>query len=140
VRVILDTNALVSGIFFGGVPGRIIDAWTLDRVSLVLTPEILEEYARVGREMASRHPDGREYFATILDVLAVNSPILNALPLPAPVCTDPDDDKFLAAAMASGVRLIVSGDKHLLTITGWQGVEVMTPREFVREHLPGADR
>ena len=139
MRLILDTNALVSGIFFGGVPGQIVDAWTLERVSLVLTPEILEEYGRVGCEMASRYPDGRQFFATILDVLAVNSPVLNAPPLPAPVCADPDDDKFLAAAMASGVRLIVSGDKHLHRIAGWQGVEVMTPREFVREYLPRAD-
>jgi len=139
VRVVLDTNALVSGIFFGGVPGKIVDAWTDDRVSLVLTPEILEEYSRVGSEMASRYPDGRQFFSAILDVLAVNSPIINAPPLPAPVSTDPDDDKFLAAAVASGVRLIVSGDKHLLKVSGWQEIEVMTPREFVNEHLAGAD-
>ena len=48
VRVILDTNVLVSGIFFGGGPGRIVDAWTDHRLSLILTPDILEEYARVG--------------------------------------------------------------------------------------------
>jgi len=137
VKVILDTNALVSGIFFGGIPGQIIDAWALDLVSLVLTPEILEEYARVGRDMASRYPDGRQSFATILDVLAVNSPILDAPLLPTPVCEDPDDDKFLAAAMASGVRLIISGDKLLLKVSGWRGVKVMTPREFVSEHLAG---
>ena len=139
MRVVLDTNALVSGIFFGGVPGMIVDAWTNDRVSLVLTPEILEEYSRVGREMAARYPDGLQYFLAILDVLAVNSPIINAPPLPAPVSADPDDDKFLAAAVASGVRLIVSGDKHLLKVAGWQEIEVMTPREFVNEHLAGAD-
>ncbi len=139
MKVILDTNALVSGIFFGGVPGQIVDAWTRNRVSFVLTPAILEEYARVGREMATRYPDGHQYFATILDVLALHSPILNAQPLPAPVCADPDDDKFLAAALASGVRLLISGDKHLLTLSGWQGVAVLTPRKFVNAHLREAD-
>ena len=87
--------------------------------------------------MASRYPDGRQFFAAILDVLAVNSPIINAPPLPAPVSADPDDDKFLAAAVASGVRLIISGDKHLLKVSGWQEIEVMTPRKFVNEYLAG---
>ena len=139
MRVILDTNALVSGVFFGGVPGQIVDAWTRDRVSLVLTPEILEEYARVGREMSVRYPDGYEFFARILDVLTLHSPILNAPPLAAPVCADPDDDKFLAAAVASGVQLLISGDQHLLTLSGWHGIAVRTPRQFVQAHLRAAD-
>jgi predicted nucleic acid-binding protein len=41
--------------------------------------------------------------------------------------------------VASGARLIVSGDKHLFKVSGWQEIEVMTPREFVNEHLAGAD-
>jgi len=60
VRVILDTNVLVSGIFFGGVPGQIVDAWSEHLLALVLTPDILEEYARVGHGMAARYPGGRK--------------------------------------------------------------------------------
>ena len=135
MRVILDTNVLVSGIFFGGVPGRIVDAWTDHLMSLILTPDILEAYARVGREMAVRYPDGHKSFAIILEILTVHSPLLDASPLPIRVSADPDDDKFLAAAVASGVRVIVSGDKHLLGVSGWRGIEVLTPREFVRQHL-----
>ncbi len=139
MRVVLDTNVLVSGIFFGGVPGQIVDAWSDDRLSFVLTPEILEEYARVGHTMAAKYPDGRKAFTTMLEILTVHSPVLAAAPLPLAVSADPDDDKFLAAAVASGVRVLISGDRHLLEVSGWQAIEVMTPRAFVRQHLAAPD-
>lgn len=140
MKVILDTNVLVSGIFFAGVPGQIVDAWSDDVLSLVLTPNILEEYARVGHAMAARYPDGRKAFASMLEILAVHSPVLDASPLPSQVSADPDDDKFLAAAVASSVRLLISGDRHLLEVSGWRGIVVLTPREFVRQHLAGGEQ
>lgn len=135
MRVVLDTNVLVSGIYFGGVPGRIIDGWSEDRLSLVLTPEIIEEYARVGHAMAAKYPDGRKAFTAMFEILMVHSPVVAAAPLPVTVSADPDDDKFLAAALASGARILVSGDRHLLEVSGWQEIEVVTPRAFVRQHL-----
>ena len=137
--MVLDINVLVSGIFFGGVPGQIIDARAADRLSLVLTPGILEHYARVGQHMAAKYPDGRKAFTAILEILTVQSPILAAAPLRAAVSADHDDDKFLAAAVASSVRVIVSGDRHLLDVSGWHHIEVVTPREFVRRHLAATD-
>ena len=139
MRVVLDTNVLVSRIFFGGVPGRIIDAWSEDRLSLILTPEILEEYARVGHDMAAKYPDGRKSFTAMLEILTVHSPVLAAPPLTAAVSADPDDDKFLAAAVASGVRVLISGDRHLLEVSGWHRIEVLTPRAIVRQHLAATD-
>jgi uncharacterized protein len=54
VRVVVDTNVVMSGIFFGGVPGRLLEAWTVGRVELVLSPAILHEYRRVGAELAAK--------------------------------------------------------------------------------------
>jgi predicted nucleic acid-binding protein len=48
---------------------------------------------------------------------------------------DPDDDKFFACALSSGSRVIISGDKHLLKASGYQGIEVLKPREFVDRYL-----
>ena len=53
------------------------------------------------------------------------------------VCADPDDDKFLACALASGARIIVSGDKHLVDVSGYRGIEVLRPRAFVDRYLAG---
>jgi hypothetical protein len=51
------------------------------------------------------------------------------------VCEDPDDNKFIECAIASDSKIIVSGDKHLLRITGYQGITVFKPREFVDRYL-----
>jgi uncharacterized protein len=45
------------------------------------------------------------------------------------VCTDADDDKFLACALAAGISVIVSGDKRLSAVSGWNGIEILTPRQ-----------
>ena len=55
MRVVVDTNVLVSGVFFGGVPGRILDAWRDGKLTIVVSPAILDEYHRVGRVLASRY-------------------------------------------------------------------------------------
>jgi putative PIN family toxin of toxin-antitoxin system len=52
VRVVLDTNVLVSGVFFGGLPGRILEAWRDGKLTLIVSPAILDEYLRVGRVLA----------------------------------------------------------------------------------------
>ena len=64
----------------------------------------------------------------------------NAPSLPEQVCEDPDDDKFPAASLAGNAPIIISGDKHLLRVSGWQDVEVLKPRAFVDRYLPAHDR
>jgi len=71
----------------------------------------------------------------ILDYLIHHAEMVPVSPLPERVCEDPDDDKFLACAIACGEKLVVSGDKHLLTVSGYEGVIVMKPREFVDQYL-----
>lgn len=135
MRVVLDTNVLMSGIFFGGLPGRVLDAWSGGLLELVLSPEVLEEYQRVGAELADGYPARSEALAPILRLVAMRGILVAAPPLSSPVCDDPDDDKFLAVAIASRARVVVSGDKHLLGMSGWMGIEVCTPRQFVERHL-----
>jgi predicted nucleic acid-binding protein len=57
--------------------------------------------------------------------------VVTAPPLPEQVCEDPDDDKFLACALAGRNKVIVSGDKHMLDVSGYQKIEVLKPRKFV---------
>jgi len=133
VRVVLDTNVFVSGVFFAGMPGRILDAWGEDRVSLVISPPILDEYYRVGARLSEQHP-GVD-LNPVLALLAVEAEIVDAPALATGVCADPDDDKFLACALAADVRVVVSGDRHLLDVSPWESVEVLTPRQFVARYL-----
>ena len=135
MRVVLDTNVLVSGVFFGGVPGRILSAWATGKMFLVLSPAILAEYRRVGHELGIQYPDLNATFEPLLALIAMNAMIVDAPPLAGPVSDDPADDMFLAAALASATRLIVSGDKDLLRVSGWRGTMVLTRRQLLDQHL-----
>ena len=95
---------------------------------LVVSPSILSKYRRVGRELAK----GRPALDAALDaLLAVHATVVDALPLDAPVSADSDDEQFLATALAGDAAWIVSGDKHLLAVSGWSGITVLKPRAFV---------
>ena len=67
----------------------------------------------------------------VLELLTVEAEFTFAFDLPKPVCADPDDDKFLACAIAGKAGAIICGDKHLLKASGYHDIEVMKPRRFV---------
>jgi uncharacterized protein len=133
MRVVLDTNVFVSGVFFSGPPYEILDAWRHGRLTLVVSPEILGEYDRVGHELAATFPTVE--FAPAMELVALRSEVIQAPPLTERVCSDADDDKFLACAMASSTKVISSGDRALRRTSGYAGIEVLTPREFVDRYL-----
>jgi len=135
MKVVLDTNVLVSGILFMGPPHRILLAWSEGRCELVFTSDIHEEYRRVAAELQQQFR--RVDLAAALDLVLVNAQAFPYAVLEGQVCADPDDDKFLACALASGARIIVSGDKHLVDVSGYRGIEVLRPRAFVDRYLAG---
>jgi predicted nucleic acid-binding protein len=65
---------------------------------------------------------------------------VNPRPLEQAVCADPDDDKFLAAALAAATGLVVSGDKHLLAVSGYCRLRILTPAEFLGKYGSEASR
>ena len=132
MRVVIDTNILISGVFFGGPPEKILKAWHGGELQLVVSPEILEEYYEVCERISVRYPDID--IARILLLIAHNSQVLDAPPLSEQVSRDADDDKFLACAIASGTQIIISGDSDLLTVSDYESVQVVTPRDFVDRH------
>jgi len=68
-------------------------------------------------------------------LVTIEAELYVAEALPEPLCSDPDDDKFVACAIASGSRIIISGDKHLLKVSGYHDIEILKPREFINKHL-----
>jgi putative PIN family toxin of toxin-antitoxin system len=133
VKVVLDTNVFVSGVFFGGVPGRILEAWRDGQLTLLVSVTILDEYRRVGRLLAQQY-EGVE-LEPVLALVTVNAEVVEAPDLPEQVCGDPDDDSFLACAVAGGGAVVVSGDKALRAVSGWNGIEVLSPRGFADRYL-----
>jgi putative PIN family toxin of toxin-antitoxin system len=133
MKIVLDTNVLISGIYFSGPPGTILQAWRSGKFQLAVSIEILEEYLNVAERLANRYA-GVEYEG-ILGLIVQNAELVQAADLPKPVSEDPDDDKFLACALASNTRIIVSGDSDLLRVSGYADIRVITPKRFISEFL-----
>ena len=56
MRIVLDTNVVMSAVFFGGSPLRILEAWREGRMELVVSEDILTEYAEIADRLSARHP------------------------------------------------------------------------------------
>lgn len=133
MNLVLDTNVFISGVFFSGPPHVILRAWRDGIIRLFVSPEIIAEYRRTGEELAAGFPgvDLNPW----LDLVAAAATVVKAPPLPKQVCADPDDDKFLACALAGETKLVISGDKALLAVSGYREIAVLSPRQFIDRHL-----
>ena len=134
MRVVLDTNVVMSGILFGGPPGRILAVWRSGEIELATSPEIVEEYVATADVLAARYP--LIELEPVVALIVKNAEVTQCPPLPEQVCTDPDDDKFLACALATQAECVVSGDKALRRVSGYRGVAVVSPRQFVDMSAP----
>lgn len=124
----------MSGVFFSGPPYQVLEAWRDRKLQLIISQEILDEYWRVGKILSIQFP--AIDLGPIIQLLTASAEIYPSHPLSEQVCDDPDDDKFLACAIASNCKLIVSGDKHLLQVSGFKGIDIIKPREFADKYLP----
>jgi len=132
VRLVLDTNVLVSGIISAGLPRRLVDAAKARDFELYTSETLLAELLDVlSREkFATRLAQAGLIPGSIVDDLRHLAVIVSPPNVPGIVPTDPDDDHVLAAGLAGQVDLIVSGDKRdLLPLGSYQGIAIVTVRE-----------
>jgi putative PIN family toxin of toxin-antitoxin system len=133
VRLVSDTNVLLSGLLWHGAPHRLIEAVRTGEVALVSSPVLLAEledvvgrakfaaiFTRIGREPH-----------VVLDEVRRMVEIVVAPSLPQPVCRDPDDDAVLALAIAAEADLVVSGDADLLVLGQFRGISIVTAAQAV---------
>ena len=127
--VVLDTNVLVSGIFFHGPPAVVLDAWFEGRFEVYATPKIIEEYLRVLEELSAlKRPRFRHRWDEILVERCCLIPdTKSATVFPR----DPSDMKFLDCAIRSGAHHLVSGDKDLKSFKLDLGFSIVSPRQFL---------
>ena len=133
MKVVLDTNVLISGIFFSGPPYKILKAWQEGNIEITVSKEILTEYQRVAEELSQQFPSVN--IDQVLELLTIHAEVIDTQEFQVTICADPDDNKFISCALASKSRIIISGDKHLLKISGHEGITVMKPRDFADNYL-----
>ncbi|MBF0433078.1 MAG: putative toxin-antitoxin system toxin component, PIN family [Fibrobacteria bacterium] len=129
MRIVLDTNVLVSGIFWGGMPYQILELWAKQKIEVFVTPEILLEYNDVMAQLGSKEKNKSvEYWLQFIHERCTLIHPRHEVTL----CRDPDDDKFISCALSARASFIVSGDKDLLTLKEVEKVEIITPGAFVK--------
>jgi putative PIN family toxin of toxin-antitoxin system len=123
MRTILDTNVFISGIFFSGPPSQILKAWENGRFQIVLSRPILSEYQRVAENLSSKYPSID--IIPIIELITIHCEFIDVHDTNISVCEHPDDDKFIECAVASKCKTIISGDKHLLKFSGYNGITIV---------------
>lgn len=132
-KIILDTNVVISGIFFHGPPYQILEEWKNGKFQFITSHEILDEYKEVADELSLQFKDIDQ--TKTIELISLNSKVFFSIALKDRVTDDPKDDKFIACALASKTNIIVSGDKHLLAVNGYKGIRILNPRQFIDEFI-----
>lgn len=132
MKIVVDTNVVISGIFFGGNPRKIVEAVADGSVDAYATTEILDEYMGIIDYMIEKKQGKLN--------TNVLSPLFSSLKLietetEVEICRDPDDDKFLECAIDAKALYIVSGDNDLLTIKEYEGIQIITAKDFCDKYM-----
>lgn len=129
MKAVIDTNVFVSGVFWKGPPNAILTAWRRHEFQMVLSAPILNEYYRVLQILNA----GKTLVDVddLMEIVSANSTVVEPSQFAKQVCSDPDDDKFLEAAISGNAQYLVSGDKALLAVKELAGVVVTPPKTFL---------
>jgi putative PIN family toxin of toxin-antitoxin system len=133
MRIVLDTNVIVSGVISEhGAPRQIIRAWQDQQFTLLTSALIIAEVTRVLHypRLQEKYRLAEEDIVLLRDTLLSDALVLEDL-YQVTRSRDSDDNVFLACALEGHADYLVSGDPHLLEIKYYHGVQIVTPRQFV---------
>jgi hypothetical protein len=136
LRIILDTNVLMSGLMLpDSTPGKIVAAWRKRNFYLVVSEPMLEEIARVLAypKIKKRLNWDDETISRYVALLRFEAETVNVVGVEAKVPADPDDNHLLAALFASKADWLITGDSDFNELAGQ--FPIITPGEFVRRYL-----
>lgn len=137
LRVVLDTNVLLSGIAYpASVPGKILAAWRHGSLDVVLSAYILDELRRVLPRLSHRHGLTTAETDDLIDALSIQAEIVDFSPAPEPALRDVNDQPVLgtlvAAIVSSGADYLITGDKDLLALA--DRYPIVAPAQFWAAH------
>lgn len=128
-RVVLDTNVMVSALLFGGNAATLVEQWRRGRFNLLFSRDTLAELVRVlnyPKFKLSEHECKSILHREVLPF--INSVIPRSVP--KVIKEDPDDDKFIACALAGKADYLVSGDRHMLAQKQVRSLPIISLGEF----------
>lgn len=133
MKIVVDTNVMISGIFFGGNPQKVLRAIVSNEIVACATTEIIDEYEEIVERMIQKKQGHLN--ANILTPVLQKLELIEAKSI-VDICRDPDDNKFLGCAKDAKALYIVSGDADLLDLGNYEDIDIITAKEFCeRYHL-----
>ncbi len=137
LKAVMDTNVLVSGILWRGIPYELL-RWAEKQSLIIYTSlDILAEvyrilhYPKFEQYIDKQNASLREIFTKIVSLCT----IIQVEQVVSGACSDTEDEKFLSCSLAANVKVLVSGDRHLLDLKQYKSVRIMTAREFYEENI-----
>lgn len=134
MRVVLDTNTVISGFLWGSYPRQILDLVRNQQIEIYTSSPLIEELL----DVLSRPKFAQRLLAVIQETpeALVNNyinlvQIVEIHIVEKIIINDPDDDQVLACAVSSSADYIISGDQDLLTLKLYQNIPIVTAREFM---------
>ena len=133
LKVVLDTNVLISTLLFGGYLEPIREAWKQGKIRLIFCQDTLEEFVRV-----LHYPKfglSKEEIAYLVEIetLPYAKIVENLIELDPHILRDKDDIKFLECALSGKADFLVSGDKELLELKEFKGVKIIKAKELLEK-------
>ena len=131
LKVVVDTNVLVSALLFGGTPGRLIVLWQTAAIEPMVSKEIIDEYLRVLTYPKFKLSEEEINFLLYQQILPYFA-VIDAHPGPRIIKKDPEDDKFIRCALAGKAKFIISGGQHLLALKSYKNIKIVSAADFLK--------
>jgi len=135
MKLVLDTNTIISGLLWHGAPRQVLDLARSNSIVLFTCPELLAELEDVlGRKkFAARLRMARVTVSELVYGYAALANTIRVVKIEPFIKADPDDDIVLACAIAANAEIIASGDTHLLDLKEYKRIRILTVNQVLEE-------
>jgi putative PIN family toxin of toxin-antitoxin system len=127
MKIVLDTNVLISGIFWNGLPRKVVSLWAKNKIQLLITKQIFNEFIRISKKIDNKGIATNKWAVRIIK----NSIIVPDKELTT-ICRDPEDNKFLNCALVGNADYVISGDNDLLILKAVGSTKIVSPAQFLK--------
>jgi len=131
MKIVIDTNVIVSGIFFNGKPRELLSECFNEKYEIVCTEEIFLEYIETIEKLTERYH--KNIAKEIIPILLSNFAIVENIN-DGKYSRDPDDDKFINCAKSADADYIITGDNDLLVLEAVDAIKLITVSDFLNEN------
>jgi len=133
IKAVIDTNVFLSAIFWEGTPKQVIELALSKKIIGVTSKQILEE---LEEKLLKKFGFPEDQTGAYLTLLVENFSVVEPARKVSIVREDPDDNKIIEAAIEAKADCIVTGDKHLLKIGAYSGIEIIKPHSLLKKIIP----